>query len=88
MEFKDYVKMFELGFTENNPAVKILSSFDICPTSLAALVTALFETVMRTIPDDKQILFEENFNKSLKKLMKHRHECDLKIQFPDNLDEQ
>jgi hypothetical protein len=87
MDFDNYDKMFELGFAENNPAVKVLDSFDVCPISLAALVTALFETVMRTIPDDKQISFEKNFNKSLKTLMKKRHECELKIQFPEDSDE-
>jgi hypothetical protein len=43
----DFHKMFELGVTENdNPAVRVLNDFDICPITLAALVTALYETVI------------------------------------------
>lgn len=81
--FDDYNALFELGLFDENPAVKVLEEFEICPTSLAALVTALFETVMRSVPDEKQIQFEEKFNKSLQILMQERHEYDVSVKYLD-----
>lgn len=87
--FKNYQPLFELGFfNENNPAVKVLDQFNICPTVLASLVTVLFETVMRSVPDNQQILFEERFNESLKVLMKERFDYDVTIKYPDDDDEE
>jgi len=81
--FDDYNALFELGLFDENPAVKVLEEFEICPTSLAALVTALFETVMRSVPDEKQIQFEEKFNKSLQILMQERYEYDVSVKYLD-----
>lgn len=72
-----YVPLFELGVYGEDPAVKILKECNVCPTSLASLVTALFETIMRTIPDKKQISFEEKFNYALRILMQERFNCDV-----------
>ena len=53
--YSDYKGLFELGLVGEDPAVKILDDFEICPTSLASFVTVLFETVMRSVPDKSQI---------------------------------
>ena len=82
--YENYEPMYELGLVEGNPAVKVIKNFEICPISLAALVTALFETVTRTIVDKKQINYEKQFIESLKTLMKDRHNYDLTIQFPED----
>ena len=82
-EYENYEPMFELGLVEQNPAVKVIKNVEICPISLAALVTALFETVTRTIADKKQIDYEKRFLSSLKTLMRERHNYDLTIKFPD-----
>jgi len=85
--FEGYEPMFELGVFGEDPAIRIVGEFEICPTSLAALVTALFETVMKTVPDDKQIEYEKKFNKSLKVLMKERFNYDVVIKYPDDDEE-
>jgi len=82
--YKDYRGLFELGTVKEDPAVKILDDFEICPTSLASLVTALFETVMRTVPDKKQIMYEDRFHKALQILMKERFEYDVTVKYPDD----
>jgi len=86
--FEGYTPMFELGLFEEHPAIRVVGEFEICPTSLAAIVTALFETVMKTVPDDKQIDYEKKFNRSLKILMKERFNYDVVIKYPDNDDEE
>lgn len=87
--FKDYEALFELGLLKDNPAVKVLGDFEICPTVLAALVTTLFETVMGTVDEDKQIQYEALFNKALKILMKERFKYDITRRFVgDDDDEQ
>jgi hypothetical protein len=80
---ENYEPYFELGFYEKkDPAVLVLDNFEICPVALASLVTALFETVMRTVPDDKQIEFENAFNKSLDILMRERFDYDVTTKYP------
>lgn len=78
-----YRSLFELGLFNEDPAVKVLDVFEICPTSLAALVTALFETVMKTVPDKKQIQFEKHFNDALQILMQERFEYDVTVKYFD-----
>ncbi len=83
--YTDFRPLFELGFTFNeDPGVRVISQCEICPTQLAALATVLFETVMRTVPDNKQIQFEQQFLKSLKILMDERCNYDTTIVYPDN----
>jgi len=82
---ENYEPIFELGFYEQkDPAVLILNDAEVCPVSLAGLVTALFETVMKTVPDENQIEFEEAFNKSLEILMQQRFDYDVSIKYPDD----
>lgn len=77
----DYVPIFELGITNNNPAVKVLGEYDICPTTLAALVTTLFETVMKTVEESDQNDYEKYFNKALKVIMKERHNYEITYRY-------
>jgi hypothetical protein len=85
--FDDYKALFELGLFDQDPAVKVLDEFTICPSSLAGLVTALFETVMRSVPDENQIEYEAKFNSSLKTLMQDRFNYDITIKYPDDYEE-
>ena len=85
--YSDYKGLFELGLVGEDPAVKILEEFEICPTSLASFVTVLFETVMRSVPDKDQIEYEEKFHKALKILMRDRLEYDVTIKYPDDDEE-
>jgi len=81
----DYVPMFELGLCEEeSPAVRILDDFEVGPVTLASLVTALFETVMRTLDDGSQIEFELKFQKALKILMEQRHQYDIVTEYPED----
>lgn len=82
--FEDYKPLFELGLVDQDPAIRIVGDFEICPTSLAALVTALFETVMKTVPDENQIEYEEKFNYALSILMQERFKYDVVMKFPDD----
>ena len=81
--YSDYKGLFELGLVGENPAVKILDDFEICPTSLASFVTVLFETVMRSVPDKNQIEYEKKFNSALQILMRDRLEYDVTIKYPE-----
>lgn len=72
-----FLSIFELGIINDNPAVKVFNECDMCPITLAALVTALFETVMKTVEESKQNAYETAFNKALKKIMKERHNYDI-----------
>ena len=72
-----YLSIFELGTVNSNPAVKVLKECEMCPITLAAMVTALFETVMRTVDESNQNAYEKAFNKALKKIMKDRHNYDI-----------
>lgn len=85
----DYIPLFELGIINDNPAVKVFIQDTLCPVTLAALVTTLFETAMRTVEESKQINFEKQFNKSLKILMKERHNYEATYTYftPDDDDE-
>ena len=85
--YSNYKGLFELGLVGEDPAVKILEDFEICPTSLASFVTVLFETVMRSVPDKNQIEYEEKFHKALKILMRDRLEYDVTIKYPDDDEE-
>lgn len=85
--FEGYKPLFELGLFGEDPAIKVVDEFEICPTSLAALVTALFETVMKSVPDENQIEYEEKFNHALKILMQERFQYDVVIKYPDDDEE-
>lgn len=78
---QEYYSIFELGIINNNPAVKVLGDYSICPTTLAALTTTLFEAVMKTIEESEQIQYEKRFNKALKILMKERHNYEVTYRF-------
>ncbi len=78
---KDYAPIFELGIVNNNPAVKVLGDFSVCPTTLAALTTTLFEAVMKTVEESEQIQYEKRFNKALKVLMKERHNYEITYKY-------
>ena len=77
----EYVPLFELGLLGDFPAVKILDNFEMDPVNLAALMTALFETVMITVSEQHQIEYEKKFNKALKVLMKERHKYDITVEY-------
>lgn len=81
MENKDYQPLFELGVVNDNPAVKIVGDFSVCPTTLAALVVTLFETVMKSVDESEQIDYEKYFTKSLKVLMKERHNYEVTYKY-------
>lgn len=85
--YSDYKGLFELGLVGEDPAVKILDDFEICPTSLASFVTVLFETVMRSVPDKTQIEYEEKFHQALKILMRDRLDYDVTVKYPDDDEE-
>lgn len=87
-EIRGYKPLFELGVYEDvHPAVKVIDECDICPGVLASFVTVLFETVMRSVPDNKQIEFEERFNEALEILMKERFNYDVSIKYPDDVED-
>lgn len=73
-----YQKLFELGlYEEESPACKVYAGVEVCPITLAALVTALFETVMKAVPENQQIQFEEQFHKALDVMFEERYEYDV-----------
>lgn len=76
-----YFPVFELGVVGKNPAVRVLGDYSICPTTLAALATTLFEAVMKTVEESEQIQYEKRFNKALKVLMKERHNYDISYKY-------
>lgn len=81
--FDGYEPFFELGFFEDkSPAVRVISENEICPIQTASLVVAMFETIMRTVPEEHQISFENAFNKALKILMEERFDYDVVIKYP------
>lgn len=84
---KEYAPLFELGVVNDNPAVKIVNDFTVCPTTLAALVVTLFETVMKSVEESEQIDYEKYFNKSLKVLMKERHNYEVAYKYIKTEDE-
>lgn len=79
---KEYDPMFQLGLCGKEPYVRILNDFDITPITLASLVVALFEGVMRNIPDEHQIEFEEKFQSSLEYFMSMRDQCEITSKIP------
>lgn len=77
-----YQPLFELGVICDNPAVKMLADADICPVTLAAVTIALFESVMRVVPESKQNEFEKIYKESFRSLMKERYNYDLLVYEP------
>lgn len=84
---KDFVSVFELGIINDNPAVKVLREYEMCPITLAALVTALFETVMNTVHESKQNNYEKAFTKALKTIMKERHNYEITYKYLNENDD-
>lgn len=82
-----YFPVFELGIVNNNPAVRVLGDYSICPTTLAALTTTLFEAVMKTVEESDQIQYEKRFNKALKVLMKERHNYEVTYKYVQTEDD-
>ena len=75
---QNYQKFFELGlYKQNSPACKVYAGVEVCPIVLAALVTAMFETVMKAVPDHQQIDFEKKFKESLRIMLEERFEYDV-----------
>lgn len=88
MENKEYQSLFELGIVNDNPAVKVMGDFSVCPTTLAALVVTLFETVMKSVDESDQIDYEKYFTKSLKVIMKERHNYEVTYKYIESEDEE
>lgn len=84
-DLSEYAPLFEIGIMNCNPAVKGYGgSLDkISPVQLAAMATVLFETVMMHIVESQQNEYEKQFNKAFKKLMKERHNFEVKKTFID-----
>ncbi len=77
-EEETYEPIFELGFfQEVSPACKVLTESEICPIQLASLTTALFETVMRSVPESQQIEFEKKFHQAFEIMLEERFEYDV-----------
>lgn len=74
---KEYFPLYEIGVINQNPAIKVLTDHTLNSMLLASLMVGLFETAMRTIPDNLQNEFEKNFLKSFKVLMKERHNFEM-----------
>jgi hypothetical protein len=89
-DLSDFAPLFEIGIANNNPAVKGYGgSLDkISPIQLAAMTTVLFETVMMHIQESQQNEFEKQFNKAFKKLMKERHNFEVKRTIIDQIDDE
>jgi hypothetical protein len=81
MKFEGYVPLFELGVIDDKPSVLILAEGEISPVGLAALTTTLFEAVMKNIDEKDQIDYEKTFNKSLRVLMKTRHNYEVTYEY-------
>lgn len=83
-----YVPMFELGLCdEESPAIRVLDNFEVGPVTLAALTTALFETVMRTLDDSSQLEFEKKYKQALEILLEERYQYDIVMKYPDQDEE-
>lgn len=74
-----YKPLFEVGIAHQNPAIKVIGEFSLCPVTLASLVTGLFESIMRNVPEHKQNEYETVFKKSFRVLMKERHNYEIKF---------
>jgi hypothetical protein len=83
---EEYTPIFEIGVVDENPAVKIIGEYSICPTVLAALMTTLFETVMKSVEESNQNEYEKYFNKAFKILMKERHNYEITYKCIENND--
>jgi hypothetical protein len=77
----NFIPVFEVGIVNDNPAVKVVGDFSVCPTTLAAFVVTLFETTMKSVDECDQIDYEKYFNKSFKVLMKERHNYDVTYKY-------
>lgn len=77
----EYIPIFELGIINENPAVKLLGEYGVCSVTLAALVTTLFETVMKNVDESEQNEYEKTFNKALKRIMKERHNYEISYKY-------
>lgn len=78
--FEDFTPIFEIGTCEENPAVLVTGDEIVTPSMLAGLVAALLEVVMRSLPDNEQITYEQNFNKSLAIILKERFNYDTYVE--------
>ncbi len=89
-DLSEYAPLFEIGIINCNPAVKGYGgSLDkITPVQLAAMTIVLFETVMMHIDESQQNNYEKHFIKAFKKLMKIRHNFEVKRTFIDQADEE
>jgi hypothetical protein len=77
-ELENYEPLFEIGLVHQlNPAIKVLDNFEIKPATLAALCTGVFESVMRSVPESKQVEYEHIFMQCLTTLMNERHNFDV-----------
>ena len=78
-DIEGYEPLFELGlFKKDSPGCRVIPKYvEMDPITLAALVVALFETVMQVIPDSDQIVFEEKFHKALSIMLEERFKYDL-----------
>lgn len=78
--FEDFIPIFEVGTCEENPAVIVTGDQVVTPTMLAGFVAALLEVVMRALPDNEQIAYEQKFNDSLAVILKERFNYDTYVE--------
>lgn len=90
----NYISLFEVGLIDGkNPAIKGFTGYcsSLNPITLAAIMTALFESVMVNVEENTQIEYEKLFTKAFKKLMKDRHTLEITkkfFEFDENEDDE
>lgn len=84
-EIEGYEPLFELGlYKKDSPGCRVIpKEAEIDPIVLAALMVTLFETVMKSVPDSDQILFEDKFHKAFEMLMRERFQYETITKYPD-----
>lgn len=84
-----YEPLFELGiFKKESPGCRVIpEEAETDPIMLAALVVALFETVVGGVPESEQNAFEEKFNEALGVMMEERFDYEVLKKYPEDDDD-
>jgi hypothetical protein len=85
-----YEPLFELGiFKKESPGCRVIpEEAETDPIMLAALVVALFETVMGGVPESEQNAFEEKFHEALAVMMEERFDYEVFKKYPEDNDDE
>jgi len=82
---EDFEKIFEVGLYKDRPACRVFAfEKDVSPIMMAGMMTAILDSMISAVPENKQINFEASVLETFEDMVKSRFEYVNKYRLHEN----